>query len=587
MKSKELKNVFSLIVKLDISYAVCLALGVFFYIATYSTAHIADDIFWVILTLAMLITYYFLREDVIRPLMFLGENSKRINQGLAQKLQNIDSDTPEFAEIIASYNQISLSIERATAFIQQIENGNLDAELSTKEGDSLEMDSLSQALLNMRSTLRKIGAEEKQRNWTTQGVAMLSEILRLNNQDIKTLSRSIMMALVPYLEAIQGAIFALQDEKDDAYVLAMTGMYAYNRQKYVRREIIVGKKYAEDLIGQVFLEKETLHLSKVPEGYLDITSGLGDAPPQNLLFVPLIVDNNIYGVLEIASFQELATYQVEFLERVSESIALTIASVKFNQQTKELLEESQKQAEQLKSQEEEMRQNLEELAATQEEMARKNKELESVNNKVMANAEILKKALQKSEEMQKEVSEKNTQMQAQEEEMRQNLEELQATQDELSRKNKELEERYEEMYAQEEEMRQNLEELVSTQEELARQKEELEIGKKRIEANALVLEKALKKSKEDQEKLKTQNEQIEQQEQMLVKTLEELQKAQEEMLLHQQELELKNKKLITNENILKKFMDRANASDARQKATIRIKEEQIKELEQKLMKYEG
>ncbi len=556
MNSKEIKNAFSLIVKLDISYTVCLVLGIVFYVFTYSTERIADDIFWVVLTLAMLTTYYFLRQDVIMPLTQLGENSKKINEGQSQKLQLIETDTPEFAQIIQSYNNVSSNIERATAFIQQIENGNLEAELGIKENEKI--DNLSQALLNMRDAMRKMSLEEKQRNWTTQGVAMLSEILRVNNQDIKSLSRSILTGLIPYLEAIQGAIFVIKEEKEDTHILTMAGAYAYNRQKYIRKDIFVGKKYAQDLIGQVFLEKASIHLNKVPEGYLDIISGLGDSPPQFLTLIPLEVDNNIYGVLEIAAFKPLPAYKIEFLERISESIALTIASVKFNQQTKELLEESQKQGEQLKSQEEEMRQNLEELAATQEEMERKNKELENINQKMAGNTQILEKALTKSKEMQKEVKQKNEEMQAQEEEMRQNLEELQTTQEEVARKNKELEERYEQMYAQEEEMRQNLEILISTQEELSTQKAALEL--------------TLEKSKQDQQ-------QIQAQEKELLKTLQQLQQAQDEMVKHQQALEKQNKKLLSNENILKKFMDRANDSDARQKATIR-------ELEQKLANYE-
>jgi methyl-accepting chemotaxis protein len=308
MNSKEIKNALNLLVKLDISFAICFVLAIALYAFTYSLEHIADDIFWVLLALAMLITYYFLRQDVILPLTMLGENTQKLQAGKIQKLDNIETDTPEFMNIVARFNQITQSMERATNFVQEIESGNLHAELKTDDYEGL--DQLAQALLNMRDTMLKINEEENQRNWATQGVAMLAEILRSNNQDVKALSRHIMTGLIPYIGATQGAIFVLEEEKENHYKLLMTGMYAYGRQKYIRREITVGKKYAESLIGQVFLERATLQVNRIPAEYLEITSGLGDATPKSLLIVPLVVDNDTYGVLEIASFTELAPYQV-------------------------------------------------------------------------------------------------------------------------------------------------------------------------------------------------------------------------------------------------------------------------------------
>ncbi|TAE11296.1 MAG: GAF domain-containing protein [Bacteroidetes bacterium] len=536
MKSKEIKNVLSLLAKLDISFIICFLLAVVLYVVSYSVEHIADDIFWVLLVFAMFTTYYFLRQDVIDPLTKLGNNAREIQTGTAEKLQNIETDTPEFADIVTSFNQVIANMERATNFVREIEGGNLEAEIAV--GNHEKIDNLSQALLNMRNTLLQIDTEENQRSWATQGVAMLSEILRNNNQDVKGLSRQIMAGLVPYIGATQGAIFVLQEEKETSYQLVMTGMYAYGRQKYVRRELLVDKKYADSLIGQVFLEGASLQLNQIPEGYLDINSGLGDAPPKYLFLVPLVVDGNSYGVLEIASFQTLEAHQIKFIERITESIALTIATVRINEQTRLLLEESQRQAEQLKSQEEEMRQNLEELATTQEEMERKNRELETANQRITANTQILEKALQKAKDMQRDLEDKNAQMQAQEEEMRQNLEELQ-----------------------------------STQEELAKQKKELEL--------------AYQNMKDDQDRLIDQNKQIEAQEHMMRQTLEQLQQAQLDMEKHQRELEQKNKKLQSNQDILKKFMDRANESDSKHKATIREKETLIQELQQKLARYEG
>ena len=181
-----------------------------------------------------------------------------------------------------------------------------------------------------------------------------------------------------YIGANQGAFYVIEDEDEADIYFRMTASFAYERRKYADRVI----PWGSGLVGACALERQTTLLKKVPDSYLKITSGLGKANPKCLILVPLKVKDNVHGVLEIASFNLFERYQVEFLEKVAESIATTISTVKINLRTAKLLKESREQAEELALKEEQMRQNMEELQATQEEASRQSEKFISFSNSV-------------------------------------------------------------------------------------------------------------------------------------------------------------------------------------------------------------
>jgi PAS domain S-box-containing protein len=165
----------------------------------------------------------------------------------------------------------------------------------------------------------------------------------------------------------------------------MKACYAWDKKKFLNQQIHKG----EGLAGQAWQEGDIVYLTEVPQNYIRITSGLGDSNPTSVLIVPLKVNDEVYGVVEIASFGEFQDFEKEFVQKVAESIASTISSVKINARTQRLLEESQEMTEQMRAQEEEMRQNMEELQATQEEMQRSQSETESTMQAIHTSLSIV------------------------------------------------------------------------------------------------------------------------------------------------------------------------------------------------------
>lgn len=265
-------------------------------------------------------------------------------------------------------------------FVERIRNGEIDADFHADEDDVL-----GKAIVNLRDNLKASKEEEalrkqedEQRGWMAEGMAMFGEILRANNDNMAELSYSIISNLVKYVKSVQGGFYIIEDNDEESKYFLLTASYAYERRKYADKRL----EWGEGIVGACALEKDTIHLKKVPAGYLSITSGLGEATPDNLLIVPLKVNDEVHGVIEIASFKPFEEFEIGFIEKVAESIATTISSVKINIRTAQLLAESGARAEAMTEQETQLRQNMEELQATQEEAARQAEKFISFTNSV-------------------------------------------------------------------------------------------------------------------------------------------------------------------------------------------------------------
>jgi PAS domain S-box-containing protein len=265
-------------------------------------------------------------------------------------------------------------IDHVSEFINQLTQSNFDVEY-TLAGEN---DKFGEELINLRDTLKqnhesnlKIRREEEQRNWIAEGSAHFSEILRNHLNDPKQLSFIIIRDLTKYVNAIQGGFYMLEDSDPGNRYFELMALFAYDRKKFTDHRI----KWGDGLIGTCALEQKTIHLKSIPDSYLTVTSGLGEANPNNLLLIPMQYENQVYGVLEFASFGKFEANHIMLIEKIAGSVASTISTLKSNLRTARLLEESKAQTQALTSQEEEMRQNMEELQATQEEATRQSQRL--------------------------------------------------------------------------------------------------------------------------------------------------------------------------------------------------------------------
>ena len=257
--------------------------------------------------------------------------------------------------------------------------------------NALEQSDLLESIDKVRIQRERLKVIEIERDWVSNGLTKFVDILRTSQNSLEELCDKIINSLVSYLGVTQGGLFVINENIEERKELQLISAYAYERKKYLNKTV----KPREGLVGQVFIEKKPMYLKEIPEQYINITSGLGRAKPTNLFIAPMMMNEEVYGIIELASLNEMPEYQREFVVKLGETIASSIAATRNADRMRSLLEDSQIQAEQMRAQEEEMRQNVEELQATQEEMHRKQKELEATNVKMLHNEAVLKKAFDK------------------------------------------------------------------------------------------------------------------------------------------------------------------------------------------------
>lgn len=288
----------------------------------------------------------------------------------------------------ANYNEeevksrLIANLGKGVDFIKAISAGNYDIQWDgmSDANRAANAESIAGELIRMRDHMKEVKQQDELRIWATEGLSKFGEIIRNNQDNFDKLSESLISNVVKYVGAKVGGLFILEEDEGGTQYLQLKASYAYDRKKFLTKRIELG----EGLVGQSYLEGQTIHLADVPDKYVSITSGLGDSNPDSLLVVPLKTNDKIEGVLELASLKKFMPHEIGFIEKLGELLASSIVTVRTGEKTTQLLQISQEQSEEMRAQEEEMRQNMEELEATQEQM-----------NRTLAEMGVLKENLEK------------------------------------------------------------------------------------------------------------------------------------------------------------------------------------------------
>ncbi len=326
----------------------------------------------IVLSIITIIISVILIRSLVKPLNQFKKIILDIGTGKLPG-ENIPEGNDEMGQMATALNNLIGGLKALLNFAQDIGKGKYDTDFQPLS----ENDSLGNSLIRLKEDLKNAALEEakrkdedQKRNWANQGIAKFSDILRQQTDNINDLSSSIISNLVKYLDAKVGGLFLINQNKQEKYIELMAS-YAYDRKKYLQKRILFG----EGIAGRCVEEGETIYMTDIPDDYIKIKSGLGEDKPRSLLLVPLKLQEEIYGIIELASLHEFEPYHIEFVEQIGTRIASSISIVKSSIQTSHLLKQSQQQTEEMASQEEELRQNMEEMRTIQEQSAKREEEL--------------------------------------------------------------------------------------------------------------------------------------------------------------------------------------------------------------------
>jgi HAMP domain-containing protein/signal transduction histidine kinase/DNA-binding response OmpR family regulator len=291
----------------------------------------------------------------------------------------------------AMANSLTVQVRNIADVATSVTKGDLTRQITVDAQG--ELDELKQNINQMIANLRETTERNREQDWLKTNLAKFSRMMQ-GQKDLESVSRLIMSELTPLVSAHHGAFF-IGDTDAGGAMLKLIASYAYRARKHVANRFAPG----EGLVGQAALEKQPILLQNVPDDYIQITSGLGEAPPRNIIVLPILFEGDVKAVIELASFLPFSQIHQSFLDQLAESIGVVLNMIQANMRTEELLEQSQKLTQELQSQSKELQQQ-------QEELKRSNSELEAQARTLRQSEELLKEQQEELQQVNEELEEK-------------------------------------------------------------------------------------------------------------------------------------------------------------------------------------
>ena len=307
---------------------------------------------------------------------------------------NVPGASGIWKNLTENVNQLAQNLTTQVRSISEVASAVTKGDLSRtiRVEAKGEVEALKDTINQMIANLRETTLRNQEQDWLKSNLAKFTQMLQ-GQRDLDTVSKRILSELAEVVNAHFGAFYILkQGENNSEFKLRLFAAYAYKEEKNVPKEFAIG----EGLVGQCAFEKEKILITNVPQGYIKVNSGLGKVKPSNLIILPVLFENNVKAVIELASLDDLSETHIDFLSQVTESIGIVLNTIETNTRTEELLAQSQSLASELKVQQEELRRTNDELqdkalllVKQKEEVEAKNKEVEEARRSLEEKAEQL------------------------------------------------------------------------------------------------------------------------------------------------------------------------------------------------------
>ncbi|MEU2227966.1 HAMP domain-containing protein [Streptomyces sp. NPDC018347] len=333
-------------------------------------------------------------EEVTRVAREVGTEGQLGGQA---RVRDVDGTWRDLTE---SVNEMAGNLTRQVRAIARVATAVTRGDLNLKidVDASGEIQELQDYINKMIANLRDTTIANKEQDWLKGNLARISALMQ-GRRDLEDVASLIMSELTPVVSAQHGAFFLAMPlmegravgNGEDAYELRMLGSYGYSMGS-----MPTSFRPGEALIGTAAQEKRTILVDNAPSGYLKISSGLGEAPPAQVIVLPVLFEGKVLGVIELASFTPFTQIQRDFLNQIAEMIATSVNTISVNTKTEQLLKQSQELTEQLRERSAELENRQKALQASNAELeekaellARQNRDIEVKNTEIEEARQVL------------------------------------------------------------------------------------------------------------------------------------------------------------------------------------------------------